>query len=405
MTTWRRTTLGELELESAGVIQTGPFGSQLHASDYSTSGIPVVMPTNIKDLRISEEGISRVPVEHVERLARHKLLPGDIVYSRRGDVEKCALVAEAQSGWLCGTGCLLVRVGGASVEPRFLAYSLSLPETRAWISAHAVGATMPNLNTDLLREVAVSLPSLHEQRTIAATLGALDDKIECNGRAVQLQRDLAIALLAKAASNEVSLADVASIRKGLSYKGGGLTSVTGGVPMVNMGNAANFGWLKRDGFKYYKGEFKPKHVAEPGSLIITGVEQTWKHEIIGWPLLVPDDMGPVLFTHHMLLVHFNEGCEWMRLPLWAALYSPTARSTIESLVYGTTVATLPVSGIEALKFNAPDPQSEAIPAAGALLRRSWALERENQNLAALRDILLPELLSGRLRTPVADTVS
>lgn len=294
-------------------------------------------------------------------------------------------------------------VCGPDLDTRYLKFALQ--SDRAALLRFANGSTHQTIYFPEVKAFHILLPSRSEQKAIADLLGSLDDKIESNGRAVQLQRDLAIALLSKAASNEVSLADVAVIRKGLSYKGEGLTGASDGLAMVNMGSAANFGWLKRDGFKYYKGEFKPKHVAEPGSLIITGVEQTWKHEIIGWPLLVPDDMGSVLFTHHMLLVHFNEGCEWMRLPLWANLYSATARSTIESLVYGTTVATLPASGLEALKFKVPDPQSDAIPAAETLLRRSWALERENQILAALRDTLLPELLSGRLRMPAAATVT
>jgi len=166
---WREVTLGMLEAESRGVIQTGPFGSQLHASDYSCFGTPVVMPTNIRDLRISTNGIVRVSDEHVERLARHRLRTDDIVYSRRGDVEKCALVTDNQEGWLCGTGCLLVRVQGPTVDTRCLAYLLSLPSTRAWISQHAVGATMPNLNTDVLREVPVVLPLIQDQRGIAAT--------------------------------------------------------------------------------------------------------------------------------------------------------------------------------------------------------------------------------------------
>lgn len=189
--TWRKVTLGGLESESNGVIQTGPFGSQLHASDYSTVGIPVVMPTNIHDLRITTDGIARVGTDHVERLSRHQLEPGDIVYSRRGDVEKCALITSEQAGWLCGTGCLLVRVGGPSVDARYLAYALSLPETRSWITQHAVGATMPNLNTGVLREVPVTLPPVEEQRAIAATLGTLDDKIESNRRACQLLDELA----------------------------------------------------------------------------------------------------------------------------------------------------------------------------------------------------------------------
>ncbi len=148
------------------------------------------MPTNIRNLRIDPTDVARVPDEHVARLSRHVLRAGDIVYSRRGDVEKCALISEEEAGWLCGTGCLLVRVQGPSVDSRFLSYSLSLPQTRAWISQHAVGATMPNLNTSILREVPVSMPDIHEQRRIATILGALDGKAESNRRAISVIQSL-----------------------------------------------------------------------------------------------------------------------------------------------------------------------------------------------------------------------
>lgn len=175
---WRRTALGELETETGGVIQTGPFGSQLHMSDYSDEGTPVVMPTNIRDMRIDPTDIARVGDEHVDRLVRHQLRPGDILYSRRGDVEKCALVTEHETGWLCGTGCLLVRVQGEHIDTRFLAYQLSTPAKRGWIRQHAVGLTMLNLNTGILREIPIELPDFKEQQRIAGVLGALDDKIE-----------------------------------------------------------------------------------------------------------------------------------------------------------------------------------------------------------------------------------
>jgi len=190
-TNWRATTLGDLESEGGGVIQTGPFGSQLHSSDYSQTGSPVVMPTNIRELRIDPAGIARVSPKHVARLSRHVLRAGDIVYSRRGDVEKCALITEDEAGWLCGTGCLLVRVGSEEVDARFVAYSLSHPETRAWISQHAVGATMPNLNTSILRKVPLTLPPIQEQRAIAETLAAMDDKIKSNRRVGELSAALA----------------------------------------------------------------------------------------------------------------------------------------------------------------------------------------------------------------------
>lgn len=49
---WRETTLGEICDKVDGIIQTGPFGSQLHESDYSEDGIPVVMPKDIIEGRI-----------------------------------------------------------------------------------------------------------------------------------------------------------------------------------------------------------------------------------------------------------------------------------------------------------------------------------------------------------------
>jgi type I restriction enzyme, S subunit len=56
---WEKTTLGDACRRGGGDIQTGPFGSQLHASDYVTDGIPSIMPQNIGDNRVIEDGIAR----------------------------------------------------------------------------------------------------------------------------------------------------------------------------------------------------------------------------------------------------------------------------------------------------------------------------------------------------------
>lgn len=176
---WERTTLGAICSAQAGSIQTGPFGSQLHTSDYTESGTPVVMPTNIGDGGIFEDGIARVGSEDVERLSQHKLQVGDIVFSRRGDVTKNALIRRHEAGWLCGTGCLKVRLGDESKAiAEFISYSLRLPETKEWLKRHAVGATMPNLNTGILSAVPIMLPPLKHQHEIAGILSIFDKRIE-----------------------------------------------------------------------------------------------------------------------------------------------------------------------------------------------------------------------------------
>ncbi|NBW76483.1 MAG: restriction endonuclease subunit S [Sphingomonadaceae bacterium] len=192
MSVWLPTTLGELCDRGGGEIRTGPFGSQLHEADYSglLTDIPVIMPKDIATGRVDDEGIARVSIEHVERLAQHKLEVGDIVYGRRGDIGRKALIGDRERGWLCGTGCLRVTVGGGT-DPRFLFYRLGHPETVEAIRNRAIGATMPNLNTTILREVELTVPDLATQQRISSILGAYDDLIEVNRRRVAILEEMA----------------------------------------------------------------------------------------------------------------------------------------------------------------------------------------------------------------------
>ncbi|SFW21503.1 restriction endonuclease subunit S [Nitrosovibrio sp. Nv17] len=183
MSDWHETTLGKICEKQGGSVQTGPFGSQLHASDYTVVGTPVVMPMNLVDGNIDDQGIARISDKNVSRLAKHKLVRGDIVFSRRGDVTRFALVSDREAGWLCGTGCLKISIGNPTIAtPDFIATVLASPNSKEWLIRHAVGATMPNLNTAILENVPITLLPIEEQRAIAHILGTLDDKIELNRR-------------------------------------------------------------------------------------------------------------------------------------------------------------------------------------------------------------------------------
>ena len=179
---WERSTLGAACERGGGNIQTGPFGSQLHASDYRPVGIPSIMPQNLGDNRVIADGIARIGDSDLSRLQRYLVREGDIVYSRRGDVEKRALIRSREDGWLCGTGCLRLRLGKNGADPRYASYYLGHPAVREWIVRHAHGATMPNLNTAILSACPFVAPPIPEQRAIAHILGTLDDKIEMNRR-------------------------------------------------------------------------------------------------------------------------------------------------------------------------------------------------------------------------------
>ena len=184
-------TLGEVIDESGGEIKTGPFGSQLHQSDYQEEGVPVVMPQDLKEDKISVGNIARIGHTDVERLSVHKLSVGDIVYGRRGDIGKRAIVTETEVGWICGTGCLRIRVSDGKLLPYFLYYFLGQKKTVAWIYNQAIGATMPNLNTSILRSVPITFPPLPTQQKISSVLSAYDDLIENNERRIKILEEMA----------------------------------------------------------------------------------------------------------------------------------------------------------------------------------------------------------------------
>ena len=184
-------TLGEICDEVDGIIRTGPFGSQLHKSDYRDEGLPVIMPKNIINGRIELDGIARIGKDDEFRLREHKLAKGDIVYARRGDIGRCALIRERENGWLCGTGSLRISLGNKIVSPVYLYYYLNHPYIISWIQNQAVGATMPNLNTTIVRSIPISYPPLPTQRKIAAILSAYDDLIENNTRRIQILEEMA----------------------------------------------------------------------------------------------------------------------------------------------------------------------------------------------------------------------
>ena len=184
---WKTAILSDISTN----IQTGPFGSQLHQSDYSIEGTPVVMPKDLVNGHISEATIARISDAHIERLNRHKIEIGDILYSRRGDVGRCAFATEKEAGWLCGTGCLRVSTDVSKANPKFVFYQLQKPDTIGWVEKHAVGATMLNLNTAILSRVPIEIPSLNTQNRIVDILSAYDNLIENNQKQIKLLEEAA----------------------------------------------------------------------------------------------------------------------------------------------------------------------------------------------------------------------
>lgn len=189
---WTATRLRRLDCD----VQTGPFGSQLHADDYVPNGFPVINPANLRGGSITpSEGLNVDEITRA-RLGRHILRTGDVVFGRRGELGRAALVTEAESGWVCGTGSLRIRFRRQTLSPRYLAYFLRLPIVRQHFEAYSVGSTMDNLNTDIVLAMPVLVPPFDEQEAIAVacdriaeTVGRSADALRRQGQLLEERRE------------------------------------------------------------------------------------------------------------------------------------------------------------------------------------------------------------------------
>jgi type I restriction enzyme S subunit len=159
---WEVRTLGQI----ATSFRTGPFGSILHQSDYVEGGTPLINPTHMNRGRIVEDSRCSVPPTTVGRLSNYLLEKHDLVFSRRGELGRCALVRDREAGWLCGTGSIRVRVSYADIEPEYLIEALQVRWVGEYLSLFSVGATMDSLNTGILKGVPILLPPINEQGQI-----------------------------------------------------------------------------------------------------------------------------------------------------------------------------------------------------------------------------------------------
>lgn len=279
---------------------------------------------------------------------------------------------------------------------RFFSKDESVADTRYlyWATqSHATfplrGSAQPFISQGDAREVAISLPPIPEQRAIAATLGALDDKIESNQRAIDLARQLTQSQYHAAAKHRVTASEV-------------LTPVLGGTP-------------RRDVADYWDGEIKwasAKDIAGAIGGFVIATAETVSTEGVNNSAAKIMPAGTIVMTARGTVgalarlaepMAFNQSCYGLRsdsgweASLLAALESSVNR--IKDSGHGTVFNTINMSTFDQIELDVLDDHELNI-VLESLSRKILQFLQENERLTKVRDSLLPELLSGRIRVPV-----
>jgi type I restriction enzyme S subunit len=205
---WRRGTTVSLRQLGASVT-TGPFGTQLSATEYVRGGIPVINPTHVQRGAIVPEESVSVPPAVARRLQRHRLRREDLILGRKGDVGRAATVTNHQAGWVCGSDCIAVRVPQDRIRTPILAALLHIDLYRQQLEARSTGAMVASLNEGTL--LSFRMPALNPAAQ-AEALGRLDrvrvrrDMLENRlGAQVALLREHRQALITAAVTGELEI--------------------------------------------------------------------------------------------------------------------------------------------------------------------------------------------------------
>lgn len=175
---WISTTIGDIIAKDGGHIKTGPFGTVLKAHEYSTHGVPIISVGEIGYGTIKiNDSTPRAPIEVVKRLPEFLLEEGDIVFGRKGSVDRSAFIKSKQNGWFLGSDGIRLRLP-KTYNSQFIAYQLQTPIIRNWFLHHATGSTMLSLNQKIIERIPIVLPSLLEQKNIVDILNIIDENIE-----------------------------------------------------------------------------------------------------------------------------------------------------------------------------------------------------------------------------------
>lgn len=392
MTEWKEYKLGEM-----ADVQTGPFGSQLHMSDYQDEGTPIITVEHLGDNRIIHNNLPLVGEKDKNRLKKYVLAEGDIVFSRVGSVDRRAYVSANEDGWMFSGRCLRVRPT-QEVDSKFLSYYFGLEDFKETIRRIAVGATMPSINTTILSNVVIPLPPIDTQHRIASILSSLDDKIDLLHRENKTLEKMAETLFRQWFIEEAKEDwEEKTLGKCLKLVGGGTPKTSeerfwnGKVCWLSGGDIANnhksFVSCSEKSISEYGLNNSSAKLLPENAMVVSARGTVGKYCLLSKPMafsqsnygILPIYTDCYFFTYLLVAYHIEE---------------------LQSAAYGSvfdTITTKTFEGVNVLLPQEPDYIVEFEKMIEPCFSKMKQNNNQIQTLIQQRDGLLPKLMSGEVK--------
>ncbi|WP_402464171.1 restriction endonuclease subunit S [Isoptericola aurantiacus] len=386
-------TIGSLA--KRGVLSMGD-GYRTKRSEHGTPGYRIIRVADVRDGAVYLDGDDFVSVDYEVQMGAKVAVAGDVLLTTKGTVGRVAVMPGADEPAVYSPQLCYFRVHQQDVlDPRFLRYWLQSTEFLSQ-AAYLQGNTdmAPYISLADLRAARITVPPVTEQRAIADVLGALDDKIAANTQLATTADELTLALLAPE-SSAIPLGSIADISR---------QSVDPALlddPVVAHYSLPAFDANGRPEEVAPATIKSSKFLVDAPSVLFSKLNPRFPRI---WNLAELSDIPALASTEFVVLMP-RYGSPSL---LWALVAQPRVGKLLEGMVAGTSGSHQRVKPTEMLEVLVPDPRDlpeVLVNQVEALAAAARAARGELPRLEALRDSLLPALMSGRLRVEEAAEVA
>ena len=439
---WVSLRLGEVCIKiGSGATPRGGKDAYLKDGIFS-----LIRSQNVYNNRFSHDGLAFISEQHATELNNVEVFPDDVLLNITGDsVARVCQVAPDVLPARVNQHVAIIRPDSRKLSARFLRYFLVSPNIQKTLLSWAEsGGTRNALTKGMIESFDVQAPAdVAEQHAIAHILGTLDDKIELNrrmnetleamaralfkswfidfdpvrakmeGRYTGLLGDIAKLFPDRMVDSELGeipegwevycLGEMVGIVKGRSYRSQELDESD--TALVTLKSFARGGGYRPDGLKSFKGNYKPEQAVYPGEIVIACTDVTQAADVIGRPAIVQATAAysTLVASLDTLIVRPNH-IGMTKTFLYFLTYSKRFTTHTYSHTTGTTVLHLAKQAVLSFQFVRPSVRLSDLfdDIARPILECIQVIQQESESLAALRDMLLPKLVSGELRVRDAE---
>ncbi|WP_204179900.1 MULTISPECIES: restriction endonuclease subunit S [unclassified Staphylococcus] len=378
------------------------------------------------DNRLVHDTQEKITMKGLENSSATLVSKGTVIISARGTVGELCQAAKSMT---FNQSCFGLEAKTKYTTNEYIYYWFKYKINYVKNNTH--GSVFDTINRKTFENLYINLPNIRYQNKVVNILRYLDNKIENNKQIIKNLEELSQTLFKrwfvdfefpdengnpyKSSGGEMidselgniprdwevnELGNYVDIIKGLSYKGAFLDKQherSDSFPLLSISNFNFISGFKSNKTKYYFGDYKERHLVNPGDILIAATDLTQDRKILGAPAIIPNLNKTMIFSLDVFKITETTIPKYV---LYFLLQSAKYREFVEGSATGTTVIRIAKNVILkvpividkdiSLKFdNLIKPYMEKIE----------HLSQENQKLTQLRDTLLPKLMSGEIEMP------